>query len=182
MNEPESGGPPRKKGGSLLRRAFAGLASLVTVGGTALLMKKRRGTPPKSEESGRGSHGTPPDPDSSHSGHELEDMSGGTMMWVMAGLGSLVAASLCLMILLSDYFNHERRESAPPLTAQQTAPLRPPEPNLQTDPVGDLARLKSGEDRLLDRYAWIDASHTRARIPLDRAITLTAGRKLDVAP
>jgi len=165
-----------------LRRALAGLASLVSISGTALLMKKRRGVPPKSEESGRGSHGTPPDPDSARSGHELEDMSGRTMMWVMAGLGGLVAASLCLMILLSHYFHHERRESAPPLTAQQTAPLRPPEPNLQTDPVGDLARLKAGEDRLLDNYAWIDRSHTRARIPLDRAMTLTAGRKLDVAP
>ena len=78
---------------------------------------------------------------------------------------------------------HGAYEGAQPrFTAEQRTPVAPPAPNLQADPLAELARLHAAEDKLLDNYAWADAGHTTARIPLDRAKALILGRTLDTAP
>ena len=46
----------------------------------------------------------------------------------------------------------------------------------------DVADLHAREDLLLDNYSWVDAAHTKVRIPIERAMELIAQRGLPVAP
>jgi hypothetical protein len=55
-------------------------------------------------------------------------------------------------------------------------PTLPPEPRLQVDPSRDLAKLRADEDSLLATYGWIDRNAGVVRIPIDRAMALTADR------
>jgi hypothetical protein len=58
-----------------------------------------------------------------------------------------------------------------------------PAPRLQVDDGNqDVADLHAREDLLLNNYSWVDPSHTKVRIPIDRAIELIAQRGLPVAP
>ncbi len=50
----------------------------------------------------------------------------------------------------------------------------PPAPRLQSAPAIDLATLRATEDRILTTYGWIDRNAGLVRIPVERAIALTA--------
>ncbi len=164
-----------------LRRSLAGVVSLVAAA-RGMLIRGQVPPAPQAAASGRGTPSAPPNEASRGSGHETEDMSGRLMMWLTVALGGSVVAVIGLMLLLLGSLREQRREQRPPLTAEQTMPLQPPKPNLQAHPVHDLAVLRANEDRLLHGYAWIDAGHARARIPIDRARTLMVGRSLEAAP
>jgi hypothetical protein len=57
-----------------------------------------------------------------------------------------------------------------------------PTPRLETDDGNqDLASLHGREDLLLDHYTWVDNSHTKVRVPIERAMELIAQRGLPVA-
>ena len=48
-----------------------------------------------------------------------------------------------------------------------------PTPRVQTDDGNqDVADLHARENLLLDNYTWVDAGHSRVRIPIDRAMEL----------
>ncbi len=51
-------------------------------------------------------------------------------------------------------------------------------PRLQTDPAADLANLRACAEAKLNSYGWVDRSAGVIRIPIDRAIILTAERGL----
>ena len=53
------------------------------------------------------------------------------------------------------------------------API-PPTPRLEPKPGVDLEALRAQKHALLSRWQWTDASHTYARIPIDRAMALYA--------
>jgi hypothetical protein len=55
--------------------------------------------------------------------------------------------------------------------AIRPAPIPPP-PRLQPSPEEDLARMRASKARLLSYYAWTDAAHRYARIPLSRAMEI----------
>jgi hypothetical protein len=58
-----------------------------------------------------------------------------------------------------------------------------PTPRVQTDDGNqDVADLHAREDLLLDNYSWVDAAHSKVRIPIERAMELLAQRGLAVAP
>ena len=58
-----------------------------------------------------------------------------------------------------------------------------PTPRVQTDDGNqDVADLHAREDLLLDNYTWVDAGHTRVRIPVERAMELIAKNGIQVAP
>lgn len=65
-----------------------------------------------------------------------------------------------------------------------TAPQRgeigplPPGLRLQITPEADLQALRAREDARLSTYGWVDRSGQVARIPIDRAMALTAERGL----
>lgn len=51
-----------------------------------------------------------------------------------------------------------------------------PSPELQTSPEVDLVRLDAVQHGQLSSYAWVDRDHDIARIPIDEAMRLVAGR------
>lgn len=58
-----------------------------------------------------------------------------------------------------------------------------PTPRLQTDDGNqDVADLHLRENLLLENYSWVDPSHSKVRIPIERAMELIAQRGLPVAP
>jgi hypothetical protein len=59
-------------------------------------------------------------------------------------------------------------------TAERVAPA----PALQTSPAGDLRAQRSKEEATLGSYGWIDRQAGVIRIPIERAIELTAERGL----
>ncbi|WIG55383.1 MAG: hypothetical protein OJF61_001169 [Rhodanobacteraceae bacterium] len=48
----------------------------------------------------------------------------------------------------------------------------PPEPRLQPHPQADLAKFRAQKEALLSGYAWTDAQHDYARIPIERAMQI----------
>lgn len=55
--------------------------------------------------------------------------------------------------------------------AAAAAPIPPP-PRLQSDAPRDLAAQRAQEQQQLGGYGWIDAGHTLAHIPIDRAMQI----------
>ncbi len=65
-----------------------------------------------------------------------------------------------------------------PATLVNARPTTPPVPRLQVDPAADLRRMRASEDESLESYGWIDKEKGIARIPIERAMELIAGRGL----
>lgn len=120
-----------------------------------------------------------PAPKGEGEGHETRDVNVRNTVLVMAGLGLGAATVVGGMALLMHVFAAWQREALPALTPQQTQALVPPPPNLQANPYADLDRERAADRARLDGYGYLDAEHTRARIPIDRAMQLAVGRSLD---
>jgi hypothetical protein len=58
--------------------------------------------------------------------------------------------------------------------AELTVSAPPPAPQLQPDPVRDLATLREREQEALTTYGWVDRNQGIARIPIERAMQLLA--------
>lgn len=99
------------------------------------------------------------------------------VMWFGIGL----AASLAVISLLV-YLLLRCLTAAHPSAAGWSRNLNPqvsvPPPQLQSDPARDLAELRAREDRILHSHGWIDRGAGTIRIPIERAIELTAERGL----
>jgi hypothetical protein len=59
-----------------------------------------------------------------------------------------------------------------------TGRAQPPAPRLQIDPKADLEHLRAQERERLTTYGWVDRERRIARIPIERAMELLAGRGL----
>ena len=57
-------------------------------------------------------------------------------------------------------------------------PVPPPEPRLQIDEEGDAQRIHAQEDARISAYEWVDKPAGIVRIPVTRAMELTAQRGL----
>ncbi|HXS72940.1 MAG TPA: hypothetical protein VN725_02770 [Rhodanobacteraceae bacterium] len=71
------------------------------------------------------------------------------------------------------------RNAVMPYHAQvvvRPAPIPPP-PRLQPSPEEDLARFRGEKQALLSYYAWTDAVHHYAHIPLSRAMEIYAQQR-----
>ena len=55
---------------------------------------------------------------------------------------------------------------------------QPPAPRLQIDPHADLAALRAPKHARLSSYGWIDRPSGIVRLPIERAMQLTAERGL----
>ncbi|MGY4513517.1 hypothetical protein [Bradyrhizobium sp. USDA 3650] len=68
------------------------------------------------------------------------------------------------------------------LKAQAPAALAPrteqrfPQPELQKAPQNDLSRFEAAQHDALSSYGWVDRDHGIARIPIEQAMRLIAGR------
>jgi hypothetical protein len=50
----------------------------------------------------------------------------------------------------------------------------PPLPRLQSDPQADLAALRAEQRARLAGYGWLNATHTVAHVPIERAMAIYA--------
>lgn len=129
-------------------------------------------------------NGRPPRPaantqrDPNDPGHETRDVDVRNTALVMGGLALTALAVIGTMIWLMHVFTTNQRQALPALTPQQTARLAPPAPNLQANPYADIDRERAASEARLAGYGYRDAAHTRARIPIDRAMELIVGRSL----
>ena len=151
------------------------------LGGMLLRRRKQDDAPPLGDTTGRGLPEAPPSPQATRKGFETEDMSGGLMGLLTIGLGVSIGIAIWLMVMMLHGFQ-ARRDTAPPLTAQQQADLLPPLPRLQPAPWHDLADQERRQLDRLDRYGWTGPGHDRARIPIGIAMGRTVGRSLDATP
>lgn len=104
-------------------------------------------------------------------GYERRDLNPRAIRW---------AAISLVLLLLAVFVGIRLFETAlggrHPTTA--TFLIEVPPPRLQADPAADLANLRASAEAKLDNYGWVDRSAGIIRIPIDRAITLTAERGL----
>jgi hypothetical protein len=111
---------------------------------------------------------------------EVTDVS----FWAVMGSGAALLVSAALIYLfvwgMFLYFSGQadRRGSTVGRFTQELPQPLPPEPRLQTDPHGDLLKLREAEDRILNTYGWVDRNAGVVRIPIEQAMKLTVARGL----
>lgn len=177
------------------RRRFGLRAGLVVLAsGIAMLFASalRRGGKGRSDDdrapgeeidaTGRGRPAAPPTAVALKDGHETLDADPRSIGLIMVVGVSTIAASIAGLFVLLGFLHARDAERRPPLTSQQRAAIVPPGPPLQSSPQYDLASLGTMETKKLQGYRWLDASHRRAQIPIERAMSLVIGRSLDPSP
>ncbi len=137
---------------------------------------------PGASESGRGEPSVPPNPEAKSLGYETEDISTAMVGRILAGFAVTVVVSVALLTSMLHFFRGADNAEQPALTAQQSADIIPPGPHMQNDPYRDLRENERAEEQKILGYAWADPAHTRARIPISRAMALVAGRSLEPSP
>lgn len=113
-------------------------------------------------------------------GYEVRDAKPSVLSIVMVVAVLIIAGSIAGLFTMIGRFRAADLRT-PLRTSQQLAVITPPGPPLQSHPFVDIAAQRKREEELLHSYAWVDAAHTRARIPIDRAVRLVIGTSLDPA-
>ncbi|MGI4976432.1 MAG: hypothetical protein ACRYG6_05765 [Janthinobacterium lividum] len=130
-------------------------------------------------ETGRGRPSTPASVESREAGHEIEDVNTRNLHRIMALFVAVALAAVFGMIALIGVWRANDRASRPKLTALQVAPIQVPGPHLQVDAYSDLNHERGREIGKLTGWAYTDAARTEARMPIEDAMRLVAGRPLD---
>jgi hypothetical protein len=104
------------------------------------------------------------------SGYEHSDVTGR----LLASLAIGVAA----FILGTPYVLSALYRDAATVVPTRPPPAQTRAPALQTNAVTDLAKFRSNEAAALASYGWIDREHGIVRVPIARAMELTAQRGL----
>ncbi|HET6372604.1 MAG TPA: hypothetical protein VFG76_04820 [Candidatus Polarisedimenticolia bacterium] len=115
-------------------------------------------------------------------GHEEKDVDLRRVTILGLGLaGGIVVALLLMLWTFNILAGREARRQAPAASlAQHPANALPPEPRLQSLPARDLQEMLASEEALMTSYGWVDRASGSVRIPVDRAMELTAKRGLPV--
>lgn len=96
----------------------------------------------------------------------------------------VAVAALCAAVALSAWAVrgalHKKTRTGRADAPQQMTDLGRPLPEPQASEKSDLIDLHGREDLLLENYTWADAAHTKVRIPIERAMELTAARGISV--
>jgi hypothetical protein len=78
------------------------------------------------------------------------------MWWMSLGLRAHAAAD----------------DPAPPALLEARTQEAPSGPRLQSDPIGDLKKMRAEESAVLDHSEWIDQSSATARLAIDTALDI----------
>ena len=116
--------------------------------------------------------------------YERRDIDLGRLVRVGFLITALVAMSFVLMWwLFGVLVEREAKTSGRPHPlARDVGRSAPPAPVLQTNPRADLLALRAQERSILDTYAWVDKERGIVRIPIEKAMELTAKRGLLARP
>ncbi len=110
--------------------------------------------------------------------HETSDAAIGAVVKFGLVLAMICVVVLVLMFFIAGYF--EKRTTAATRASTPLAGQRvlPPDPRVQVQPEKDLEHLRAVEDSVLHSYGWVMREANVVRIPIARAIELTAQRGL----
>lgn len=111
--------------------------------------------------------------------YERRDISPRAVVWSAIGLVLSLVVIFLVLRLAEAALSKVNSGGATRTVAPR---VEVPPPRLQTNPASDLARLRAEEDAKLNSYGWIDRRSGVIRIPIERAMELTAGRGLPVRP
>jgi hypothetical protein len=128
-------------------------------------------SPKEKEDLGMKPQGYVP-PSASPSAHEGSDLNVPAVLKIAVTFGIILVLSIVVLGLLFRFFEqiHPARtsEAAPIVTSAEL----PPAPGVTADPATELRNVRTQENLHLNHYAWVDASHTAAQIPIDRAMAI----------
>lgn len=126
-----------------------------------------------------------------HAAYEKEDFSVPAIITSLVALGVLGIAVYFIvfgMYKFLDRYEAEHVSENPMMAAEPDTRKATPEqieatfpnPRLQRDDVKEMREQIQAEENVLQRYSWVDEPGGTARIPIERAIELTAERGLPV--
>jgi hypothetical protein len=117
-----------------------------------------------------------------HAAYETRDANLSLVAWMGIGISVLTVAALLGMAGLLGFFVERDAASQPESASLLRAEggTLPPEPRLEDDPVGNRMRIQADEREMLESYGWQDERKEILRIPIERAMELTAERGLPV--
>lgn len=94
------------------------------------------------------------------------------------GLAIVCAIAFALMwgLAVSQKKRLAKEDAPPPVLAEARVQPLPAGPRLQPDPERDMRALRARDDAVLAAWSWTDASKTRARVPVARALEIVASR------
>lgn len=104
--------------------------------------------------------------------YEMRDVPVRGVGWSVLGLFAGIAVSMGIVAAILSVLPSDAGGKRP--VALETA--EPPPPRLEVHPSIDRAAIEAGAEGHLKGYAWADPGHTRARIPIARAMALIAAR------
>ena len=123
-------------------------------------------------------HAHAPRQDNPAVSHEGSDVDLRRITYWGVGLAAAVVLILVFLFWLFNFFsNLESRRGHDPLAIRQSTP-QTTGPPLQISPRSEMAEMRAAEDKLLRNYGWIDRQKGIVRIPIQRAMELTAQRGL----
>jgi hypothetical protein len=165
----------------MAERARKMLWRLVTIGSLVLAASALWRTE-RPMISARGKFESMPQTAAMEQGYEPDDVNVRFVRHILMGIAGTVVLTVGIVFLMVWRFDVAQTQPWHNLTGVETARVVPPAPHLQIEPFADLARQRAREGRLLDSYGWTSVDHSSARIPIQRAMTLTVGTSLDAGP
>src|SRR5947209_15145336 len=114
-------------------------------------------------------------------GHEQKDASARGVLWVGAGL---IVAAIIIHVGTGMYEGWASRHYPSPISATRIEgpAVQAPPPQLQRFPTVDWEKLRATDETVLHSYGWLNRDTGAIRIPIERAIELTAQRGLPSGP
>ncbi len=112
----------------------------------------------------------------SASGYERQDLSIRAIVIVAVVIaGALIAAAGVTAWMFGVFESQavKRDVAMPPRTV---TPALPQEPRLQVDAPKDLQTFRTGEEKRLTTYGWVNKTNGQGRIPIERAMELLVER------
>jgi hypothetical protein len=135
-------------------------------------------------------HGDP----AMNGGYERQDLGPAAIAYFLIALGVVTALISFALTGMYKYLDARERREQPPVSplitkvpedTRHVPPKYPqatfPTPQLEVDERTELNDIRLGEEQTLNSYGWIDQKAGTVRIPIERAMELTASR-LQVRP
>jgi hypothetical protein len=111
------------------------------------------------------------EPEHLQRGYEDSDVSVGRLFAFAGGVVGLVVLGVLGSAFVFHFFvSHQ--PLGPPASPFENVRSLPPEPRLQTAAPLDLKTYRTGQDKILEGYGWVDPHAGIVRIPVNRAMDL----------
>ena len=129
-----------------------------------------------------------------HAEFERQDLGAKSVVIFLVVLALVLVGSYILLTGMYGYLDRFEQANQPPQNplvpkakgdtrrASTADEQKFPQPRLETDERGELSSVRAREEQTLNSYGWVDEKAGTVRIPIERAMQLTAQRGLPVRP